>query len=47
MAFVLEAFFAEMELETSENCEAVGKVGTYNIQLFKKGNQKKMKERIA
>ncbi|CAL5342606.1 unnamed protein product [Camellia sinensis] len=25
MAFVLEAFFAEMELETSENCEAVGK----------------------
>ncbi|CAL5388882.1 unnamed protein product [Camellia sinensis] len=26
MAFVLEAFFAEMELETSENCEAVGKI---------------------
>ncbi|KAL7215996.1 hypothetical protein ACSBR1_028029 [Camellia fascicularis] len=25
MAFVLEAFFAEMELETSENCEALGK----------------------
>ncbi|KAL7215999.1 hypothetical protein ACSBR1_028029 [Camellia fascicularis] len=26
MAFVLEAFFAEMELETSENCEALGKM---------------------
>lgn len=29
MAFVLEAFFAEMELETSEKCEGEGKVGTF------------------
>lgn len=28
MAFVLEAFFAEMELETSEKCEGEGKEGS-------------------
>jgi len=35
MAFVLEGFFAEMELETAEKCEAEDKVGTFlNYELL-------------
>lgn len=35
MAFVLEGFFAEMELETAEKCEAEDKVGTFlNYELI-------------
>lgn len=44
VAFVLEAFFAEMELETSEKCEDPEQVSTsYSDLKLDKRKQKKMK----